>query len=153
MRLIHLDHVTTRSARFAGNNFTLPLPIMILSCHAMSLWHSFCVYWYFQENIDKSNSVASPFRQEGQSQRTFLIFTFSSRFFLFFPSPIIFPIFGKYFAVKGGHSSPLTHRAVATPLDKSHIFFTLLKMNPACSVKFQEDQIFFFFFFFFFDFP
>ena len=52
------------------------------------------------------SSVASPICQEGQSERTFPIFAFSSRFFLFFPD--FSPIFGKFFAVRGGTLPPLT---------------------------------------------
>ena len=52
-------------------------------------------------------SVASPICQEGQRERTFLRFAFSSQFFLFFSrfSPLfpdfsLFLIFGKFFTVK-----------------------------------------------------
>ena len=60
------------------------------------------------------SSVASPICQEGQSERTFLIFAFSSRFFLFFP--LFFPILGKFFAVRGGTLPPLTPSGYATVL-------------------------------------
>ena len=45
------------------------------------------------------SSVVSSICQEGQSARTFPIFAFSSRFILIFS--LFFPIFGKFFAVKG----------------------------------------------------
>ena len=57
------------------------------------------------------SDVASSFCQEGQSERTFPIFAFSSRFFFFFTliflwfPPLFLPIFGKFFAVRG-HSAP-----------------------------------------------
>ena len=64
-----------------------------------------------------TSSVASPICQEGQSERTFPIFAFSSRFSSFFPDfclffpiflffPRFFPIFGKFFAVRGGILPP-----------------------------------------------
>ena len=57
-----------------------------------------------------TSCVASPVCQEGQSERTFPIFAFSSRFFLFFPIfhgfSLFFPIFGKFFAVRGGTLPP-----------------------------------------------
>ena len=53
--------------------------------------------------LSLSSSVASSICQEGQSERTFPTFTFSSQFFLFFPDfSLFFPIFGKFFAVRGG---------------------------------------------------
>ena len=56
-----------------------------------------------------SSSIASPICQEGQNERTFAIFAFSSWFFLFFPIfSLHFPIFGKFLAVKGGNLPPLT---------------------------------------------
>ena len=45
-----------------------------------------------------TSSVASPICQEGQSERNFPIFAFSSRIFLFFP---------EFFAVRGGTLPPL----------------------------------------------
>ena len=61
-------------------------------------------------------SVASPICQEGQRERNFPIFAFSSRFFLFFPdfswfSPDFswfFPIFGK-FSLSGVALCPPCH--------------------------------------------
>ena len=46
-----------------------------------------------------TSSVASPVCQEGQSERTFPIFAFSSRFFLFFTRFfLIFPSFSRFLA-------------------------------------------------------
>ena len=56
-----------------------------------------------------TSSVASPVCQEGQSERTFPILPLFPDFSLFFP------IFGKFFAVRGGTLSSLTP-PVATPL-------------------------------------
>ena len=57
------------------------------------------------------SSVASPFCQEGQSERNLLIFAISSQFFLLFPIFLILPdffqIFGKFFTVRGGTLTPL----------------------------------------------
>ena len=64
------------------------------------------------------SSVASPICQEGQSERTFPIVTFSSRFFLFFSIfswfflsfPNFFPLFPDFwpfFRCQGGYSGPL----------------------------------------------
>ena len=57
-----------------------------------------------------TSSVANPVCQEGQSERTFPIFPFlldSSSFFTIFPDfPLFFPIFGKFFAVRGGTLPP-----------------------------------------------
>ena len=62
-----------------------------------------------------NSSVASPICQEGQSERTFPIFAFSSRFFLFFPDFSWFsPIFGN-FSLSGVALCPLDP-PVATPL-------------------------------------
>ena len=57
------------------------------------------------------SSVASPICQEGQSERTFPIFAFSSRYFLFFPifhefSPS-FSRFSANFSLSRGQSVPL----------------------------------------------
>ena len=75
------------------------------------------------------SSVASPVCQEGQSERSFPIFAFSSRFFLVSPifafssrfflvSPIcpdFSPLFGKFFAVRDGTlPPPLTPSGYAT---------------------------------------
>ena len=52
------------------------------------------------------SSVASPICQEGQSERTFPILAFS-RFSSFLPDfPLFFPIFGKFFAVRGATLPP-----------------------------------------------
>ena len=61
------------------------------------------------------SSVASLICQEGQSERNFPIFAFSSRFFLFFPIfPDFFPIFPDFspdfwqiFAARSGTLPPL----------------------------------------------
>ena len=57
------------------------------------------------------SSIASPICQEGQSERNFPIFDFSSRFFLFFvifpEFFLIFPDFWHFFAVRGGTLPPL----------------------------------------------
>ena len=45
-----------------------------------------------------TSSVASPVCQEGQSERTFLIFTFSSRFFFFPRFFLIFSLFPDFLA-------------------------------------------------------
>ena len=73
----------------------------------------------------KTSSVASPICQEGQSERTFPILAFSSRFSLFFsiftrfsslfPSfSLLFPIFDNFFAVKGGTLPPCPYTGYAT---------------------------------------
>ena len=59
------------------------------------------------------SSVASPIWQEGQSERTFPIFAFSSWIFLFFPN--FFPDFWQIFHCQWWHSAPLA-TPVATPL-------------------------------------
>ena len=67
----------------------------------------FCTYRHFYAEI---SSAASPTCQEGQSEKTFPIFVFSSRFLLFSPDFFLiffFPIFGNFFAVTGGTLSPL----------------------------------------------
>ena len=65
----------------------------------------------------------SPICQEGQSERTFPIFAFSSRFkFLIFPIfpdfPLLFPFFGKFFwlSLALRCPPPLEAPPVATPL-------------------------------------
>ena len=54
--------------------------------------------WFLQA----CSSVASPICQEGQSERTFLIFPFLPDIFPLFPDfSLFFLIFGKFFAVMG----------------------------------------------------
>ena len=74
------------------------------------------MHCYMQTRMQTS-SVASPICQEGQSERTFPIFAFSSRFFLFFPSfPLLFPDFWHFFWLSGVALCPLAPPPVATPL-------------------------------------
>ena len=82
--------------------------------------HTFFLFWpsYIWHAYGTSHwlsSIASPICQEGQSGRTFLIFAFSSQFFLFFFLPWFFlifslfsPTFGNFFALRGGTLPPLT---------------------------------------------
>ena len=54
--------------------------------------------WESNFRCKACSSVASPICQEGQSERTFPIFAFSSQFFLFFLiSPYFFPLFHDFF--------------------------------------------------------
>ena len=65
-----------------------------------------------------SSCVASPICQEGQSERTFLIFAFS-QFFLFFPIfPPLFPEFWPFFLLSGRALCP-PWPLVAMPLLQS----------------------------------
>ena len=82
------------------------------------------------------SSVASPVCQEGQSERTFPIFAFSSRFFLSFPIfSLFFQIFGKFFTV--GVALCSLDPPVATPL-YNNIDFALMGYailsNLSCEV-------------------
>ena len=52
-----------------------------------------------------SISIASPICQEGQSERTFLIFAFSSQFFISSPPPL-FPDFWEIFCCQEEHFAP-----------------------------------------------
>ena len=67
---------------------------------------------HFKIRYEIYSSIASPICQEGQSERTFPIFAFSCRFFLFFPIipdfPPLFPDFWHFFHCQGWHSAPLT---------------------------------------------
>ena len=63
------------------------------------------------------SSVASPICQEGQSERNFPIFAFSSRFFLNFSQ-----FFPDFFADRGGTLPPLA-TPVATPLSTVYFIF------------------------------
>ena len=70
---------------------------------------------------NKRSSVASPICQEGQSERNFPIFAFSSWFFLFFPDfSWFFPSFWQIFHCQRWHSAPLA-TPMATPLNKRAI--------------------------------
>ena len=67
------------------------------------------------------SSVASPICQEGQSEKTFPILTFSSRFFSFSRFSVIFPLFSplfpdfdNFFAVKGATLPPCPYTGYAT---------------------------------------
>ena len=92
-----------------------------------------------------TSSVASPICQEGQSERTFLIFAFLPNFFLFFPNflsffpifpdfPLFFPDFWLIFCCQGWHSAPLDPPPMATPLDLTPLMSTAqtctLEMSP-----------------------
>ena len=69
-------------------------------------------HWVWTD--EEGSSVASPICQEGQSERNFPIFAFSSRFILFFLIfflifPRFFPLFsdlGQIFRCQGWHSAP-----------------------------------------------
>ena len=64
--------------------------------------------------VSEISSVTSPICQEGQSERTFPIFAFSSRFFLFSPD---FSLFLANFLLSGVALCPLAP-PVAMPLHK-----------------------------------
>ena len=75
--------------------------------------------------VMRSISVASPNYQEGQSERTFPIAAFSSRFFLFFLDffpifPLFFPIFVIFFRCQGGTLSPYHYTGYAMDWDHLH---------------------------------
>ena len=75
------------------------------------------VQWITMLDTLTCSSVTSPISQEGQSERNFPIFAFSSRFFLiFFPDfSWFFPSFWHFFfCCQGWHSAP--RHPVATPL-------------------------------------
>ena len=85
-------------------NFTSGTIIFYKSPQEQSIF----VYYFAPFVCVCGSCVASPICQEGQSERIFPIFAFSSRLFLFFPDFSLFsPIFGKYFAVRGGTLLPL----------------------------------------------
>ena len=109
------------------------ITIMVHSIHCVrqQVWNCCCIfichlhiYFYLKMMhcggticFTVCSSVASPICQEGQSERTFPIFAFSSRFFLCFPDfSLFFPIFCKFFAVRGGTLPPPLTPPVATPL-------------------------------------
>ena len=93
------------------------------------LWH-YCMHSCFSAYYHSSvrvpsrvlrlSSVASPFCQEGQSEKTFPIFASSSRFLLFsLIFPLIFsffPDFWHFFRCQGWHSARPLAPPVATPL-------------------------------------
>ena len=76
-------------------------------------WLPVTFHWFTTDG----SSIASPICQEGQSERNFPIFAFSSRFFLFFPDfpRALFPDFWQIFRCQGWYSAPLaTHCGYAT---------------------------------------
>ena len=82
------------------------------------------------------SSVANSICQEGQSDKTFPIFAFSSSFLLFFPNfswfPPLFPDFWQLFCCQGWHSAPLAP-PVATPLAvRPFGLHTFTKMKVEC---------------------
>ena len=94
-------------------------------------------FWY--------SSIASPVCQEGQSERNFPIFAFSSRFFLFFPDFFPpFPNFWQIFAVRGGTLPPLA-TPVAMPLfwyhKNSYFFLIIILKFHALIPKHLEENI------------
>ena len=77
---------------------------------------AWCINWPVSTDM-KSSRVASSICQEGQSERTFPILAFSSRFFLLFLIFLDFsslfpdffsllPDFWQFFRCQGGHSAP-----------------------------------------------
>ena len=83
------------------------------------------------QNFPLHSSVASPICQEGQSETTFPIFAFSSRFFLFFPEFFpSFPNFWQVFRCQGWHSaSPLP------PQWLRHCHYTLTFLKKSTKTK------------------
>ena len=77
----------------------------------------------------ETSSVASPICQEGQSERTFPIFVFSSRFFFFSWFSPFFPIFPlitqfwQIFHCQGGHSAPFPHTGYGTARNRYLAWF------------------------------
>ena len=131
----------------------------------ITLFHR--LYWYNIFTLFKRiivSGVASPLCQEGQSKRTFLIFAFPSRFFLFFPifslssrnvpdfsqflplfpsfSPLfpdffpLFPIFGIVFRCQGGHAAHCPPTGYATDYCPGYCH-----INEGRGVKFYETQL------------
>ena len=86
---------------FAHWLFFFALPILKKNTNLLGMVSLWCDSWCW------FSSVASPICQEGQSERNFPIFAFSSRFFLFFPIfpdfswifPDFFPIFSDFFPI------------------------------------------------------
>ena len=120
-------HVRVKIALPVYGNWMLVSPCRNVSADGAALskgsrlFHSLIVYgkkehWKAKILALGCSSVASPICQEGQSERTFLIFPFSSPISpLFSWFSWFFPIFGTYFAVRDGTLPPLTP-PVATPL-------------------------------------
>ena len=80
----------------------------------LSLFDEACLWGHydssaelFELSVDAAphSSVASPICQEGQIERSFTIFAFSSWFFPDFSW--FFPTFGNFFAVRGGTLPPV----------------------------------------------
>ena len=87
-------------------NQSKKLYIFSLLCIAIKITNN-----NWKQTMRLFSSVASPICQDGQSERIFPIFPFSSRFFLFLLifSPIFslfIPIFGNFFAVRRGILPP-----------------------------------------------
>ena len=90
---------------FPIGHFMLPLLMLTLEVKSLSIlifdkYLDHILVKFEQNRMVRTGSVASPFCQEGQSERIFPIFAFSSRFFLFFPDFssffLIFPLFPRF---------------------------------------------------------
>ena len=94
---------------------------------------------------EQNSNVYSPICQEGQSERTFPIFAFSSRLFLFFPNfPDFSPPFHdfwQFFCCQGWHSAPHAPPMATLLIEEVRIVFLILSAQRYIDVKFQGIYI------------
>ena len=114
---------------------------MVLNCRGETWPSNIIVY---------ASSVTSPFCQEGQRERTFLIFLFFPDFSLFFPDLFpLFPNFWQKFRCQGGHSAPLAPPSgwlcILLPLFEilTLISYTVNIVNHNCRRVYLECDILF----------
>ena len=104
-------------------------------------YHSWAVTMSFEGG--KDSSVASPICQEGQSEKTFPIFAFSSRFFLFFPDVFLRSRFLANFSLSGVALCPLDPQCNYSLCVKPNLRITQKvsaseNSHPLCEILFQN---------------
>ena len=143
-------HVATTFSLKQGETRTshgpIPHPLSWNGKNKLFRKHVACnLFLSLREVILLFSSIASPICQEGQSERNFLIFAFSSQFFLIFPSFSRF--LAIFFAVRGGTLPPPCHPSgyATASLNKKYIKLDSCSNakrsfhhSPACTFVFVE---------------
>ena len=139
---------TTQGVKLGKKGLIYLVPNIVKNCNFheyakfVNKWKSTVYTWLISSYSPSKlgifySSVASPICQEGQSERTFPISTFSSRFFLFFLS-LIFSLFLVNFMLSGVALCP-PWPPVAMPLIFYHNHLVLLTENHLKKMLLKEQ--------------